>query len=659
MTTTPDHSVIVVGAGPTGLALACELAAAGVSCTVLERRLTTSAQSRAMGLYARTLEVLDLRGHADALTAYGRPVGRLHPARGAVVDFTELDTRFPALHVVPQSRTEEVLQDHALKLGVTLVRDAEVFGLEQDDSGVTLQVRAGGEEWEETADYVVGCDGAHSAVRELSGIAFRGRTYDIAPVLADVRLRKPPPVDDVVVLAGNGAVMVTVPYGDGLYRVAVARRDRPWTREPVTLEELGELMSLSLGFDPEPYEPAWLARFKIHQRLADHYRTGRVLLAGDAAHLHSPLGGQGLNLGIQDAVNLGWKLAARIQGWAPPGLLDSYEAERRPQAARILRATDRATWIATSPSPALTALRRTALARLLGSRRVRRVAGEAISGLRSDYARRGGGRALRAGQRVPDLTVRRPGATPVRLYELMRDGRFLLLDLTPAGRAAALGEAWGSRVCPVRVEEPPARLAGLSTLLVRPDGYVAWADGEADAEGHQDRVRRTLLHWCGAEGPTARGAAPVAVRVPERTATQDGAGAAPGPRAASDALVATPYAGEAGEGVWGEGPLEDSEGAWQTDPVGTVDAPGTGAPVAAARDAADDAYAGGAELAEDVRPLRAVEAVHGTTGGTQDGAPEPVDAAPEPTGAGAQAGAVAGEGARTSAGAEHGEAGRP
>lgn len=155
----------------------------------------------------------------------------------------------------------------------------------------------------------------------------------------------------MVVLAGNGAVMVTVPYGDGLYRVAVARRDRPWTREPVTLEELGELMSLSLGFDPEPYEPAWLARFKIHQRLADHYRTGRVLLAGDAAHLHSPLGGQGLNLGIQDAVNLGWKLAARIQGWAPPGLLDSYEAERRPQAARILKATDRATWMATSPSP--------------------------------------------------------------------------------------------------------------------------------------------------------------------------------------------------------------------------------------------------------------------------------------------------------------------
>lgn len=249
---------------------------------------------------------------------------------------------------------------------------------------------------------------------------------------------------------------------------------------------------------------------------------------------------------------------------------------------------------------------------------------------------------------MPDLTVRRPGAAPVRLYELMRDGRFLLLDLTPAGRAAALGEAWGSRVCPVRVEEPPARLTGLSTLLVRPDGYVAWADGEDDAEGHQDRVRRALLHWCGAEGPTARGAAPAAVRVPERAAKEDGAGAAPGPRAASDALAATPYVGEAGEGVWGEGPLEDSEGAWQTDPVGTVGAPETGVPVASAEGAGD---AGGAEVVAEVRRLGAVEVAHEGTGGV----PGPADGAPEPSGAGAPAG----EGARKSGGADHGETRRP
>ncbi|MEU6145017.1 FAD-dependent oxidoreductase [Streptomyces sp. NPDC047081] len=579
MANAPEQSVIVVGAGPTGLALACELAAAGVSCTVLERRTSPSAQSRAMGLYSRTMEVLDLRGHADALTAVGRPVGRMVPARGAVLDFTELDTRFPALHVIPQSRTEEVLQRHALDLGVIVQRGAEVFGLEQDGSGVVLQVRTESGEWEESADYVVGCDGAHSAVRELAGIAFRGRTYDIAPVLADVRLRKPPP-DDVLVLSGGGGVMVSVPYGDGLYRIAVARRDRPWTREAVTLEELSELLTLSLGFDPGPYDAEWLARFKIHQRIADSYRTGRVLLAGDAAHLHSPLGGQGLNLGIQDAVNLGWKLAAAVQGWAPAGLLDSYETERRPQAQRILRATDRATALATSPSGAVTAARRVVLAGLLGRRTVRRVAGEAISGLRAGYGGRGGsggaglgsgrgasglggtgrrssllraglgglgvgsgerasglraglgssggraglggsgvraglgglgslraavgGSGVRVGRRVGDLTVPRPGGAPVRLYELMRDGRFVLLDLTVDGRGAGVAEAWGSRVCPVLVAGPVGELGGVAGLLVRPDGYAAWVDGEGDPGGFEGRVREALLRWCGAEGPVAR-----------------------------------------------------------------------------------------------------------------------------------------------------------
>ncbi|WP_327433154.1 FAD-dependent oxidoreductase [Streptomyces sp. NBC_01236] len=510
MANAPEQSVIVVGAGPTGLALACELAAAGVSCTVLERRLAPSTQSRAMGLYSRTMEVLDLRGHADALVALGRPVSRMVPARGARVDFAELDTRFPYLNVIPQSRTEQVLQQRALDLGVTIERGTEVFGLTQDGSGVTLQVRAGGGEWEESADFVVGCDGAHSVVRELAGIAFRGRTYDIAPVLADVRLRKPPP-DDVLIVSGGGGVVVSVPYGDGLYRVAVARRDRPWTREPVTLDELSEVLTGALGFDPGPYEPEWLARFKIHQRIADQYRIGRVLLAGDAAHLHSPLGGQGLNLGIQDAVNLGWKLGAEVQGWAPVGLLDSYEVERRPQAERILRATDRATRAATSASAGVTAVRRAVLAKALSYRRVRKVAGETISGLRNGYVRRGapgGGSSVRVGQRVPDLTVPRVGGSPVRLYSLMRDGRFLLLDLVEDGRRAAVTEAWGSRVSPVRVGVAVPELPGVSALLVRPDGYAAWVDGAEDADGGEERLRRALHQWCGVEGP-----APVVARV--------------------------------------------------------------------------------------------------------------------------------------------------
>ncbi|MGW7065587.1 FAD-dependent oxidoreductase [Streptomyces sp. NPDC054855] len=502
-TSAPQQSVIVVGAGPTGLALACELAAAGISCTVLERRTAPSAQSRAMGLYSRTMEVLDLRGHADDLVALGRPVRRMVPARGAVVDFAELDTRFPYLNVIPQSRTESVLQQRAIDLGVTIERDAEVFGLGQDGKGVTLQVRSPAGEWEESADFVVGCDGAHSVVRELAGIAFRGRTYDIAPILADVRLRKPPP-EAVLLRNGGGGIVLSVPYGDGLYRLAVAHRDRPWTRDPVTLDELRGLLIDALGFDPEPYEPTWLARFKIHQRIADQYRTGRVLLAGDAAHLHSPLGGQGINLGIQDAVNLGWKLAAEVQGWAPSGLLDSYASERRPHAEQILRATDRATRLATNPSPALNTVRRTVLARLLSHSGPRRVAGEAISGLRAGYAprgSRGGGLPIRAGQRVPDLRVQRPDAPPVRLYELMRDGRFLLVDLTDDGAAAKLAEDWGSRVSPVRATGPLPGLPGVELLLVRPDGYAAWVAGPEERGADEDRVSEALHRWCGVQGP--------------------------------------------------------------------------------------------------------------------------------------------------------------
>ncbi|MEU9734192.1 FAD-dependent oxidoreductase [Streptomyces sp. NPDC048002] len=527
MAPTPEQSVIIVGAGPTGLALACELAAAGVSCTVLERRTEASGQSRAMALYSRTLEVLDLRGHADALTAVGRPVGRMLPARGAEIDFTAIDSPFPALYVIPQSRTEEALLQRAVDLGVIVQRGAEVFGLEQDATGVRLNVRTESGEWQETADYVVGCDGAHSAVRELSGIAFRGRTYDIAPILADVRLQTPPP-DDVVILSGGGAMMVTVPFGDGWYRVAVGHRDHPWTRDEVTLEELSERLTEVLGFDPKPHDARWLARFKIHQRLADQYRTGRVLLAGDAAHLHSPLGGQGLNLGIQDAVNLGWKLAATIQGWAPAGLLDTYQAERRPQAQRILKATDHATRMATHPSPVVTGIRRVVLGRLLGRRRIKQLAGEALSGLRAGYAGRGrpavlGGARLRAGQRVPDLAVPQTGGAPVRMYELMRDGRFLLLDLGGDGVAAGVAEGWGSRVCPVRVDGRLPQLSGIKALLVRPDGYAAWVDSTASPSGREDRVRQALHRWCGTEGPAAQLRTPPAAEAaaPRRTAREE------------------------------------------------------------------------------------------------------------------------------------------
>ncbi|MCZ7433240.1 FAD-dependent oxidoreductase [Streptomyces sp. WMMC1477] len=491
---TPEQDVIVVGAGPTGLALACELAAAGAACTVLERRAAPAEGWRSVTLYSRTMELLHLRGHAEELAGAGRPVGRMAVGSAPPIDFSGLDSPFPFVNVIPQSRTEEVLQRRALDLGVTLQREAEVTELRQDGEGVTLRVRTPAGEWDERAGYVVGCDGAGSAVRELAGIAFHGHTYTMAPLLADVRLRRPLP-RELLVLPGRGGIVVSVPYADGSYRLAVVRADRGWREEAATLEEFRDLLAETLGHDPEPYGVRWLARFKIHQRIADRYRSGRVLLAGDAAHLHSPLGGQGLNLGIQDAVNLGWKLAAEVRGRAAPGLLDSYEAERRPQAERTLAATDRATRLAVATSPGRRLARRGALWRLRSARHRRRAA-EMLTGLR-------GGHVLAPGARLPHVAVPLPGRRPVPAGELTRDGRFLLLDLSADGAGAELAEPWGGRVCVVATRGPLPGLPGVAVLLVRPDAHVAWTTSEPDPAG----LRAALLHHCGpAESPAGRAA---------------------------------------------------------------------------------------------------------------------------------------------------------
>ncbi|GAA4660940.1 monooxygenase [Streptomyces chumphonensis] len=485
----PEQPVIVVGAGPTGLTLACELAAAGVPCTVLERRAAPSDGWRSVALYSRTMEALHLRGHAEELAAAGRPVRRMAVGTAPPLDFGALDSPYPYVNVVPQSTTEEVLARRAADLGVTVQRAAEVTELRQDGDGVTLRVRAARREWEERAEYVVGCDGAHSAVRELSGLTLHGHTYAMAPLLADVHLRRPLP-RDVLVLPGRGGVVVSVPYADGSYRLAVARHDHGWRPQPATLAELRAALAATLDHDPDPYDARWLARFKVHQRIVDRYRTGRVLLAGDAAHLHSPLGGQGLNLGIQDAVNLGWKLAARVRGWAPDGLLDSYEAERRPEARRVLAATDRATRLATGTTLAERTARAAALAGLRSPRR-RRFATQVLAGLRTDGT--DGTSRLGPGARLPHCTLPLPGAAPVRADALMRDGRFLLLDLTADGAAATAAEPWGGRVCVVHTGGPCPELPGLGAVLVRPDAHLAWTSARPDP----DAVTDALRHHCG------------------------------------------------------------------------------------------------------------------------------------------------------------------
>src|SRR3954465_11388561 len=330
--------VVVVGAGPTGLMLACELALGGTKVRLIAERPDMPNITRAFAVHARTLELLDARGLADELLTRGVPVRELAPPGGAMLNLAELPPRFGMVLIVPQSGTEKILQARADELGIEIVRGAEVVGLTQDGDGVTVEC-AGGDSMR--AGYVVGCDGAHSTVRSQLGIDFVGKQYETHILLADVQLTRAPGETLTGVTNEKGVVLV-IPFGDGWFRaIAWDRlREQAPLREPVTLQEIRDSFERIAGHDFGMTEMRWSSRFLSERRQARHYRKGRVFLAGDAAHVHSPLGGQGMNTGIGDAMNLGWKLAAAVRGCAPPALLDSYEAERHPVGASVLRLTD-------------------------------------------------------------------------------------------------------------------------------------------------------------------------------------------------------------------------------------------------------------------------------------------------------------------------------
>jgi 2-polyprenyl-6-methoxyphenol hydroxylase-like FAD-dependent oxidoreductase len=553
--------VLVVGAGPTGLALAGELALAGVPCRVIERRGWRTKESRAFVLHARTMEQLALRGVAGEALAWSRPVSRLRVSTtGTAVEFGRLDSQFPHLTVLPQSVTEDVLEEWARKLGVEIIRHAEVYDLNQDGSSVTLKIRSEEGEWEERAAYAVGCDGAHSVVRQLLGVPFEGDTLEFAAILADVRLRRPP-IAEFMAHPGHGGVLVSAPYPDGWFRVAVLDRSRSWTSEPVSLDELASTLRRVTGHDLDPYAPRWMARFRLHERLAERYRHGRVLLAGDAAHLHSPLGGQGLNVGIQDAFNLGWKLAATMGGWAQEGLLDSYEHERRPVAGDVIRATSRATKVMTATSPLVRAARTLALSRLLRTELVQRRMREAMSGIAVRYAPGCAEDGSLSGRRLPNVRLSLPDGKVRRLYDMMADGRFALLDLGPRAACASAVGGWADRVRPIAADLlDPEAIGGAVAVLVRPDGYVAWSTAAQNPGRRAAECRDALIRWCGLEENSSNGLLPR-----PRLEAQEGA-AAEEPldevlRALDEALLDSPElsAVRLGSGEEGEAPGGGSE----------------------------------------------------------------------------------------------------
>ena len=473
-----SQDVVIVGAGPTGLLLAGDLAAAGVRVTVLERRPEHESNlTRAFAVHARTLEVLDARGLADALIPRGARVGEVRFLRRLRVRLDSLPSRFPFVLITPQYEVERLLEERAVKHGARIVRGVAFEDLQQDADGVEVTTSTG----TVAAAYVVGTDGVHSSVRRALGLPFPGRTVARSVMLADVRLAQAPP--EVLTADANGdGFGFVAPFGDGWYRVIAWQRDRQLPDDaPVDLQEIRQAFARALGTDFGMHDARWTSRFHSDERQVPQYRVGRVFLAGDAAHVHSPAGGQGMNTGLQDAANLGWKLAADVRGWARPGLLDSYDDERHPVGQRVLRLSGGMLRVAFSPRRRLAVLRALA-AGALALPPVARRAALTVSGIGLDYPRPDGAHPL-VGRRAPDLQL----SEGARLAEVLRDGTFVLVTQR---RADAEESAHLRIVEPV--ERPASVDRQLSTMLVRPDGYVAWAaDDPTPAQ-----VKEGLRGWC-------------------------------------------------------------------------------------------------------------------------------------------------------------------
>lgn len=386
------HQVLIVGAGPTGLTLACELLRRGARVRLIDKFAAPATTSRALAVHSRTLEVLEGLGVSAELVARGN---RLHDANAYVrgqrvlrVSFDELDSPYPFVLAISQAETEALLRARLAALGGELERGVELTALAHDDAGARATVRhADGRVEELVTPWLVGCDGARSAVRKALGMAFDGGVYEERFVLADVRLAWSLPDDEFHVFLADDGPLVVAPMSGGRKRVIAVLAPDDERTEPPTLDEVQALVDArGPGGVATVSDPVWTSRFRIHHRLVPDYRVGRVFLAGDAAHLHSPIGGQGMNTGIQDAVNLAWKLALVVQGRARPELLDSYQVERRAVAEGVVKATDRATQVATLRNPIARGLR-DRLAGVLGSLEVvQRRAARQASGVAIDYA---------------------------------------------------------------------------------------------------------------------------------------------------------------------------------------------------------------------------------------------------------------------------------
>lgn len=487
-----NHAAVIAGGGPTGLMLAAELALAGVDVAIVERRPNQEvAGARAGGLHARTIEVLDQRGVAGRFLSEGI-VMQVTGFAMIPLDISDFPSRHPYGLALQQGHIERILATWVAELGVTTYREREITGFAQDEGGVDVRLSDG-----ETlrASYLVGCDGGRSLVRKQAGIGFPGWDASISYLIAECSMAEEPPYG--VRHGAKGVQGVAKLEGDKRARVVFVEPDVR-TGDAPTEDDLRAALISIYGQDYGVHDVTWISRFTDAARQAAAYREGRVLLAGDAAHVHAPNGGQGLNLGVQDAVNLGWKLAQVIQGTSPESLLDTYQAERHPIAARVLELTMAQTALGRGDDR--TAALRENMAALLRLDEPRKRYGGMMSGLDVHYDL-GAGHPL-LGRRMPDLDIE-TDAGPRRVFELLHEARALLLVFGEPGSVEAA--PWASRVRRVDARyagpwELPVigAVSAPTAVLVRPDGYVAWVGGEGDADLRDADLREALLRWCGA-----------------------------------------------------------------------------------------------------------------------------------------------------------------
>ncbi len=490
-----DADVIIAGAGPVGLWLAAELRLGGATVTVLERRSRRSAHSRAFTLHARTLEVFASRGLVAPWLDEGVRMPTTHYAMLlSRLDLSGLDSDFPFVLFIPQVRTEELLEQHAIETGARVLRGVEVTGIATSDQHVRVTAIGPDGKREFTGQYLAGCDGRRSVVRAASGIRYTGTDDTITCVIGDVRVSDTDVPAAMTMQTEAGSFLGVRIDGTRHRLIGIDHATMTTPRDAgLGFEEYRAIIRRLTGRDYGMHDPSWLTRVGSSTFQADRYRQGRVVLAGDAAHVHFPMGGQGLNLGLQDAMNLGWKLAAVARAAAPPRLLDSYDEERAPAGRAVIDDTLAQTAIVAAGGREGHALRAMLSDALAASRELNARLAAAASGVEVAYPPKPGDHPL-VGRRIPNLEL----ADGSNVFGLLRRGLFCLTGLAPGVLAENAGARTVSALTVTAAgfaaAKPPWDTVG--SALIRPDGHLAWAaDGTADPATRAADATAALLRW--------------------------------------------------------------------------------------------------------------------------------------------------------------------